>query len=140
VTYSSGLAAGGREDMILIGFNHRGLGEAGMPSGTGAVAGLVYNAFSRGNLRLASPDPVVDPTVDENMLDDPRDRVRMRDAVRRIAGLVTHPALAGIAETIKFHDTATPFGAAAALPEDALDELMPNQAADTASTWPARAG
>ncbi len=130
VTYSSGLAGGGRRDMILIGFNHRALGEGGMPSRTGAVAGLVYNAFSRGTVELASPDPAVDPVVEENMLDDPRDVVRMRDAVRRIAGLITHPGLAGIAETIRFHDSALPFAQAAALPEDALDALMLEQAAD----------
>ena len=130
VTYSSGLAGGGRRDMILIGFNHRALGEGGMPSGTGAVAGLVYNAFSRGTVELASSDPAIDPTVDENMLDDPRDRLRMRDAVRRVAGLIAHPALDGIAETIRFHDTTMPFAEAATLPEYTLDALMLEQAAD----------
>jgi 5-(hydroxymethyl)furfural/furfural oxidase len=130
VTYTSGLADGGRRDMILIGFNHRALGVNGMPSNTGAVAGLLYNAFSRGTVRLASPDPAIDPVVEENMLDDPRDRLRMRDAVRRVAGLVQHSALAGIAEAITFQETTMPFAAAAALPDDALDALMLDLAAD----------
>jgi choline dehydrogenase len=130
VTYSSGLAGGGRRDMILIGFNHRALGEGGMPSATGAVAALLYNAFSRGSVRLASPDPAVDPVVEENMLDDPRDVLRLRDGVRRVARLIAHPALAGIAEAITFQETALPFAEAAALPDEALDALMLDNAAD----------
>jgi choline dehydrogenase len=130
VTYSSGLGGGGRRDMILIGFNHRALGEGGLPAHSGAVAGLVYNAFSRGTVQLASPDPAIDPVVEENMLDDPRDRLRLRDAVRRIAGLIAHPSLAGIAQTITFHESPMPFAAAAALPDDELDALMLDQAAD----------
>jgi choline dehydrogenase len=130
VTYTSGLANGGRRDMILIGFNHRALGEAGMPSATGAVGALLYNAFSRGTLTLASADPSVDPVVDENMLDDPRDLLRVRDGVRRVAALIAHPALAGIAEAITFHDAGMPYAEAAALPDDALDALMLDQAAD----------
>jgi choline dehydrogenase len=130
VTYSSGLADGGRRDMIMIGFNHRALGEGGLPSGTGAVGAAVFNAFSRGEVRLASADPVIDPVVEENMLDDPRDVLRLRDAVRRLAVLVAQPALAGIAETIRFHDTELSLDAVATLPEDALDALMLDQAAD----------
>ncbi len=130
VTYSSGLGGGGRRDMILIGFNHRALGQGGMPSGTGAVAALLYNAFARGTVQLASADPSVDPIVEENMLDDPRDMLRMRDGVRRVARLTVHPALAGIAEAITFQETAMPFADAAALPDDALDALMLDQAAD----------
>jgi choline dehydrogenase len=130
VTYSSGLAGGGRRDMILIGFNHRLLGQNGMPSDTGAVGVLLYNAFSLGTLRLASADPAIDPIVDENMLDDPRDRLRMRDGVRRLASLVAHPALSGIARRITFHDTTMSFDAVTALDDDALDALMLEQAAD----------
>jgi choline dehydrogenase-like flavoprotein len=130
VTYTSGLAEGGRRDMIMIGFNQRALGEHGMPSAVGAVGAALFNAFSRGTVRLASPDPAIDPVVDENMLDDPRDRLRMRDAVHRLAVLAAHPALAGLAQTIRFHDTDLSFDQVTALPKDALDALMLDQAAD----------
>lgn len=130
VTYTSGLAGGGRRDMIMIGFNHRALGGGGLPSGTGAVGASLFNAFSRGQLRLASPDPAVDPLVEENMLDDTRDVLRMRDAVRRLGVLARHPALAGIAEKVTFHDTGLGLDAVAALPEAELDALMLDQAAD----------
>lgn len=90
----------------------------------------LFNAFSRGQLRLASPDPAVDPLVEENMLDDTRDVLRMRDAVRRLGVLARHPALAGIAEKVTFHDTGLGLDAVAALPEAELDALMLDQAAD----------
>lgn len=130
VTYTSGLGGGGRRDMILIGFNHRGLGERGLPTGIGAVGGALFNAFSRGEVRLVSPDPAANPVVEENMLDDARDRLRMRDVVRRLAVLAAHPALAGIAEAITFADTGLSMAEAAALPPAELDAAMLEQAAD----------
>jgi len=88
VTNSSGLADGGKRDMILIAFNHRGIGNPG------AIGAGLFNAYSRGSLKLASVDPEVDPIVDENMLADTRDMLRMMDAVKRLAVLVVQPALA----------------------------------------------
>ena len=131
VTYSSGLGGGGTRDMILIGFNHRGLGEAGLPSGQGAVGGALFNAFSRGEVRLASADPDVDPVVEENMLDDPRDRLRMRDVVRRLDQLAAHPAMSALAGSITFAETGLEMPEVAALPPDQLDTLMLEQAGDS---------
>src|SRR4051794_6287781 len=51
VTYSSGLADGGKRDMILIAFNHRGIGVPG------AIGAGRFNAYSRGSLKLASIHP-----------------------------------------------------------------------------------
>jgi choline dehydrogenase len=130
VTYSSGLAGGGRRDMILIGFNHRGLGEGGLPTGIGAVGGGLFNAFSRGEVRLASPDPAANPIVDENMLDHPADRLRMRDMLQRLAVLTAHPALAGLSDRITFAETGLDFEKLLQLPPADLDALMLEQAAD----------
>jgi 5-(hydroxymethyl)furfural/furfural oxidase len=130
VTYTSGLGGGGTRDMILIGFNHRGLGEGGLPSRMGAVGGAVFNAFSRGEVRLVSADPDLDPEVDENMADDPRDQLRLRDVVRRLAVLSAHPAITAIAERIMFAETGLAMDAVAALPPDALDALILQEAAD----------
>jgi 5-(hydroxymethyl)furfural/furfural oxidase len=131
VTYSSGLGGGGTRDMILIGFNHRGLGQNGLPSGQGAVGGALFNAFSRGAIHLVSADPDIDPEVDENMLDDPRDLLRMRDVVRRLAVLAAHPAMTAIAESITFAETGLALDTVAALPPDTLDALMLEQAGDS---------
>jgi len=129
LTYTSGLEEGGDRDMIMIGFNHRGLGD-GAPSPVGAIGLSIYNAMSRGEVRLVSVDPEVNPVVDENMLADPRDRRRMRDGVRRLADIVAQPALKGMAESITFEASGLDFQLAAALPDDELDQLMLAQCGD----------
>ena len=44
--------------------------------------------FSRGQVRLRSDDPLVDPIVEFRMLSDDRDLVRLRDCVRRMIDVV----------------------------------------------------
>ncbi|MBJ3776483.1 GMC family oxidoreductase [Acuticoccus mangrovi] len=130
VTYTSGLGGGGVRDMILIGFNHRDLATGDVPNPHGAVAAGLYNAFSRGSVTLASADPDVDPETDENMLSDPRDLLRMRDAVARLAELAAQPALRSIAERITLGATGLSMEEGASLPEAELDAVMLEQAAD----------
>ena len=82
VTYSSRLAGGGERDMIIVSYNHRGLvrdADGFVPGPGGAVGVRLYEALSRGELPLASSDPDAHPVVEENMLSDARDRLRMRD-------------------------------------------------------------
>lgn len=124
VTYSSGLADGGKRDMILIAFNHRGIGVPG------AIGAGLFNAYSRGTLKLASTDPSVDPIVEENMLADPRDMQRMMDAVKRLAVITSQPALAGIADWIRLADTDLTLPQAAALPDHELDALLRRETGD----------
>ncbi len=124
VTYSSGLANGGKRDMILIAFNHRGIGVPG------AIGAGLFNAFSRGSLKLASTDPGIDPVVEENMLDDPRDMLRMMDAVRRLAVITSQPALAGIADWIRLADTDLSLPQAASLPDHELDAVLRRETGD----------
>jgi choline dehydrogenase len=68
--------------------------------------------------------------VEENMLSHPADRLRMRDAVRRMAAMATRPGLAGITTAVTLADSGLPIAEAAALPEAALDALMLDQATD----------
>lgn len=129
VTYSSRLGGGGERDMILIAFNHRAwIGPE--PGPTGAVAALVYDAFSRGTVQLVSSGPFVDPAVDLNMLSDPRDLLRLRDAVRRLARLTAHPALGDLCEAVRPGETELGMAEASALPEAELDALLLQEAGD----------
>ncbi len=64
------------------------------------------------------------------MLADPRDMLRMRDTVTRLAVLSAHPALSGLAERVMFCDSSLTPAQAAALPEAELDALMLEQATD----------
>lgn len=130
IPYSSRLGGGGRRDMIIVGYNHRGLTDGPTPGATGAVSIALYDAFSRGELRLTSADPSAHPDVDENMLADPRDRLRMRDAVRRMAALAEQPALTSLASRISFCDLPMTPAEAAALPDDELDAIMLAEASD----------
>jgi choline dehydrogenase-like flavoprotein len=118
LTYSSGLAEGGKRDMILIAFNHRGIGNPG------AIGAGIYHAYSRGTLKLGSTDASIDPIVEENMLSDPRDMLRMVDAVKRLAILTMQPALDGIADWIRFTDTDMTLQQAATLPTSELESLL----------------
>lgn len=124
VTYSSGLADGGKRDMILIAFNHRGIGVPG------AIGAGLFNAYSRGTLKLASTDPSIDPVVEENMLADPRDMLHMIDAVKRLAVITSQPALAGIADWIRLADTDLTLPQVAHLPDHELDALLRRETGD----------
>ncbi len=128
VTYSSGM--GGERDMILIAYNHRGLSEDAGPAPNGAIGVALYDALSRGSLRLAAADPEAQPVVEENMLDHPLDRARMRDGVRRLARLCALAPVAGIAEAITFGETGLAMDQAAALPDAELDAVMLAEAGD----------
>lgn len=121
LTYSSGLAGGGKRDMIMIAFNHRGIEN---PARSGAIGAGLFNAFSRGTLKLASAEPDADPVVEENMLADPRDMLRMKDAVKRLAVLAVQPALSGIAARIQLGDSGLTLPQAAALPDAELEAVL----------------
>ncbi|MDP9463965.1 MAG: GMC family oxidoreductase N-terminal domain-containing protein [Actinomycetota bacterium] len=96
--YSSELANAGSNDMQIVWFNAAGPTEEAL--GGGRVLGAVMRVFSCGSIRLRSQDPLDDPIVEFRMLSDQRDLVRLRDAVRRIIGIVRHPAVASIADGV----------------------------------------
>ena len=129
LTYSSKLAGGGERDMIIIAYNHRGLAEGGVAP-NGGIGVALYDALSRGEVRLTSADPDAQPLVEENMLDHPADRLRMRDGVRRLARLCALSPVADIADAITFGETTLSMAEAAALADDALDQIMLDQAGD----------
>ena len=131
VSYSSRLGGGGMNDMIFIAFNHRGF-ENDDPARQqdGGIAIGVFEGFSEGEIVLRARDPEVDPLVEANMLSDERDRVRLRDGVRRLAKVVAHSAVTDISDGAEFGFGGEPFAAVAALGDDALDAAMLDQCAD----------
>ncbi|MGH2409863.1 MAG: GMC family oxidoreductase, partial [Chloroflexota bacterium] len=95
VRYSSGLTGAGRNDMVLMGANL-----AGADLAFGSLAVAAFQTFSRGRLRLASPNPEADPVIELAMLSDERDLARMRDGAHRLRAMATHPAVMAIAERV----------------------------------------
>jgi choline dehydrogenase len=131
VTYSSGLAGGGFNDMIFLAMNHRGfVDDDPARASPGGVSVSVFEAQSRGEVVLQSADPRIDPLVEENMLSDDRDMVRLRDGARRLFRLLAQPAIADIAETIALGLTGTPVAQAAAADDADLDALLLAEAND----------
>jgi 5-(hydroxymethyl)furfural/furfural oxidase len=95
--YSSGLAGAGALDMQVVPL---ATGPAPASSSIGILNVSAMQVFSRGRITLRSADPAVDPDVDFAMLSDDRDRVRMRDGVRRLRAIARHPAMTTIAEAV----------------------------------------
>ena len=102
VRYSSGMAGAGRNDMLMASCNVFGIEGEALERGVIVVS--VFQAFSQGHLRIRASDPQVEPAVEERMLSDRRDLVRLRDGVRRLFALADHPAIEGIAEEISLGD------------------------------------
>ena len=78
ISAGSGVTEGGfysTEDPVIRGFD---------------VQGLLYLAVSSGKLRLASTDPIVQPVLDYNLLDEEFDRRRLREGIRLIVDLIEH--------------------------------------------------
>jgi choline dehydrogenase len=97
VRYGSGLGGAGENDMFVIAMNL-----LGMNRDYGFIWLSAYQTWSRGRLRITSPNPETDPEVRFRMLSDQRDLVRMRDGVRRLQEFARHRAIRGVADTVGF--------------------------------------
>jgi choline dehydrogenase-like flavoprotein len=101
VRYSSGLAGGGRNDMMILtggGYRVQGLNQHSYSG----IRLWVMESFSTGQLRLVSRDPIEHPAIDLGLLNDSRDVDRMADGLSRITDLLNRPSfrrlLTGLAE------------------------------------------
>ncbi|MCY3835459.1 MAG: GMC family oxidoreductase N-terminal domain-containing protein [Anaerolineaceae bacterium] len=110
--YSSHLAGAGRADMMLWSMFSPGLQTrsdyyadwtepAELERPFGMLGCWQMQCFSRGELRPVSSDPFDGPIIEENMLSDERDWLRLRDGARRLFALAQQPALAAIVERFR---------------------------------------
>ena len=104
--YSSGLAGAGANDMIMIAGNLRS--EADGDLARGRIAVSVYQAFSQGTVRAVSADPRADPAVEERMLSEERDLVRMRDGVRRLREVGLDAGVMAVASRVEYGASGRP--------------------------------
>jgi 5-(hydroxymethyl)furfural/furfural oxidase len=103
VRYSSRLAGAGSNDMQLYSINPGGIDEAAR--GRGGLRASVVQTFSKGRVRITTPDPTIDPEVEFRLLSDGRDLVRLRDGARRPFALARHPAIASMTEHVRVGKT-----------------------------------
>lgn len=98
IRYSSGLEEAGPNDMQIVWFTPTGTTQDTLSQGRMMAAAM--RVYSRGELCLRSDDPFDDPVVEFKMLTDERDRVRMRDALRRVLAILRHPSVASLADSV----------------------------------------
>ena len=120
VRYSSNLAGAGLNDMIFIAGNLRPEEDGGTKRAR--LAASAFQAFSEGSVRITNRDPGTDPRVDERMLSDRSDLLRMRDGVRRLREICLHPEIQAISTGIEYGTTGRSI--ADPLEGEALDDWM----------------
>ena len=102
VRFNSGHGGTGPNDMGFGSFNLYMASDDGRAHGVIFVT--LFQAFSEGEIRLASSDPEVELEIEMRMLSDQRDLVRMRDAARRLLQLGEHRAVEAIADDIRIDE------------------------------------
>ncbi len=132
IRYSSGLAGAAANDMVISSRNLGGYDENSLTSGGLNV--LTWQNFSRGTLKLTDADPHSLPELDQNLLSDERDLVRLRDGARRLFSLAQHRAVRAIADkvTLVTYAPESPFRTIEDVQSaGALDEWLLTSARDT---------
>jgi 5-(hydroxymethyl)furfural/furfural oxidase len=89
--YSSGMADCPSGDMRML--TRSGLSWHGIGRRLGMVSCMIGKVFSRGTVRLSSPDPKDIPTVHHNLLGDPRDIERMVKAYLMVSEMLRRPSM-----------------------------------------------
>ncbi|MEA2582296.1 MAG: 5-(hydroxymethyl)furfural/furfural oxidase [Thermomicrobiales bacterium] len=91
---TSDLAEAGSNDLFIVGINL--VGDDDETPTRGLLGVSLNRIFGRGSVRVFSPDPTVEPWIDERLLTDERDLSRMREGVARLWDIARHPAVAAI--------------------------------------------
>jgi choline dehydrogenase len=100
--YTSGHPGTGVNDMFMASTNLSGYTEEATHAAGFVVA--TYQTFSKGTVRLSSVDPLDEPVIELNMLDDERDLVRLREGYSRLHQLLTEPAIKEIGTELRGAD------------------------------------
>lgn len=148
--YSSDLAGASENDMMIVSINQTlalpdmndshlvadgargtwgGAGGGNASGGPGLLCLWANQEFSRGTLRLASPDPDVHPVIEQNLLNDPGDLTRMRDGVHRCLELIRSGAFDAAFEHIAVDLAGT--GTDALTDDSAIDRWLLETIGDT---------
>jgi 5-(hydroxymethyl)furfural/furfural oxidase len=85
-------------DMLMFAVNKTSWHALGR--GIASLSVSVYKAYSRGSVRLESPDPRAMPKVDLNLLGDERDVVRLIDGLRRAWAIMHSPRVAAVRDDV----------------------------------------
>lgn len=95
VRYHSGLAARDPADMQVL--TLAGSGTTPEQLAVGVIQVAVMASYSRGTVRIDGDGA---PVVDFDLLADERDRVRLRDGLRRLQRMLDHPSITAVATAV----------------------------------------
>jgi choline dehydrogenase-like flavoprotein len=126
--YASGLAGGGEADMQILVLGAAGLDDVGRSFGV--LEPAVMQPWSRGTVTVASADPNRHPEVDFALLSDDRDRLRLRDGVRRVGALWDELARLETATAASVDELGTPLDALLAGGDAAIDAWLDRTVGD----------
>ena len=133
VKYSSGFPGAAGRDMLLASINHGGVGvQQDMAQfGEAGLHAMLFESRSRGEIRITSTDPQVQPEVDENMLSDPLDLARLRDGARRLGAIARTPAVQSICTAVQLGNTGRPLEDLFSATDDQVDEWLYTDCSDS---------
>ena len=133
VKYSSGFPGAAGRDMLLASMNHGGVGvQQDMAQfGEAGLHAMLFEARSRGEIRITSPDPLVQPDIDENMLSDPLDLARLRDGARRLGAIARTPSVQSICRAVQLGNTGRPLDDLFAMSDGEVDEWLYTDCSDS---------
>jgi len=97
VRYSSGVAGGCRNDMLIHTEYRHGASPTGIDDG--GIDVWLVQPFSRGRTQARSRHATDEPDIDLELLSDERDIHRLRDGWRRLVQLCARPAFKQITDT-----------------------------------------
>jgi choline dehydrogenase-like flavoprotein len=95
----------------------------------GLLMAALMDSTGSGSVRLASPDPTIDPVIDEGLLASEHDRARLRGALRHLLTLCEHEVMASVIEGVVADERGTS-AAEVARDDDTLDAWLDDHVGD----------
>jgi choline dehydrogenase len=139
IKMGSGVPGGVPQDILYNAMNHGGIGVQHDSAQFGeSMINLILmearsqepGARSRGAVTLSSPHLDDQPIIDENMLDDPLDLLRMRLAYRHLGDIARQPELQRITERMLLGDTDLPLSWLETASDNQVDDFLLEQSSD----------
>ncbi len=98
IRFDSGHPDTGSNDMVMSSRNLNGYDLEGLRRG--ALAVNLWQTFSRGELRIPGFDPLAMPIIDQHLLSDERDLVRLREGAKQLFDIAASRQVKAIADDV----------------------------------------
>lgn len=132
IKMSSGVPGGAPHDILYVAMNHGGIGVESDSAqfGEAMINLILMEAKSRGSVQISSTDPFAQPIVEENMLDDPLDLLRMRQAYRHLGQMAKQMPVQSLTERTLLGASDLPLSWLDTATDAEIDEFLLEQSSD----------